>query len=99
MDQITNTFQDIFRWARNDYHAWPTRFVLEVLVWFTSIGNSVVFAITVPNPPFEILYPIWIAGCMIYAWASWTRRSFGMLMNYALLAGIDMIGLIRLLGK
>jgi hypothetical protein len=97
MDRISNAFVDIYRWAREDYFTWPTRFVLEVLVWVTSIGNSIVFAVTVPNPPFHILYPIWIAGCITYAWAAWTRRSFGMLSNYVLLASIDSIGYLRLL--
>jgi hypothetical protein len=33
----------------------------------------------------------------LYAWASWTRKSFGMLANYILLTTIDSIGLIRML--
>jgi hypothetical protein len=33
----------------------------------------------------------------MYAWASWTRKSFGMLANYILLTTIDSIGLIRML--
>jgi hypothetical protein len=44
-----------------------------------------------------ILYPLFIAGCTMMAWASWTRRSFGMLANYVLLVTIDTIGLTRLL--
>jgi len=43
------------------------------------------------------LYPVWITGCAIYAWAAWTRRSFGMLANYVLLTTIDSIALIRML--
>jgi hypothetical protein len=54
-------------------------------------------ALTVPNPPLLVLYPVWIAGCSIYAWASYTRKSFGMLANYLLLVSIDTLGLIRML--
>ena len=54
-------------------------------------------ALTVPNPPLLILYPIWIAGCLMYAWAAWTRKSAGMLANYILLSTIDSVGLIRML--
>jgi hypothetical protein len=54
-------------------------------------------ATTVPNPPLIVLYPIWISGCAMYAWASWTRRSFGMLANYILLVTIDSVGLVRML--
>jgi hypothetical protein len=54
-------------------------------------------AVTVPTPPLLILYPFWIAGCAMYAWAAYTRRSFGMLANYILLTTIDTVGLIRML--
>jgi hypothetical protein len=54
-------------------------------------------AATVPNPPLIVLYPIWITGCAMYAWAAYTRKSFGMLANYMLLVGIDAVGLIRML--
>jgi len=40
---------------------------------------------------------VWISGCAMYAWASYTRKSFGMLANYILLTAIDTIGLIRML--
>jgi hypothetical protein len=33
----------------------------------------------------------------MYAWASYTRRSFGMLANYVLLTTIDTVGLARML--
>jgi hypothetical protein len=33
----------------------------------------------------------------MYAWASYTRKSFGMLANYLLLVTIDIVGLIRML--
>jgi len=43
------------------------------------------------------LYPIWIAGCAMYAWAAWTRQSSGMLANYVLMIVIDTVGLVRML--
>ena len=70
---------------------------MEVLAWAISIGCSITMAATVPTPPLLALYPVWIAGCAIYAWAAWTRRSFGMLANYVLLTTIDTIALIRML--
>jgi len=33
----------------------------------------------------------------MYAWAAYTRQSFGMLANYILLTTIDTVGLIRML--
>jgi hypothetical protein len=88
---------DIFKWIRDDYRTHPLRFGVELLAWTVSIGCSLTMAITVPNPPLLVLYPVWISGCAMYAWASFTRKSFGMLANYILLTSIDTVGLIRML--
>ena len=70
---------------------------MELVAWTLSIGCAAIMAGTVPNPPLVALYPAWIAGCTIYAWCAWSRRSFGMLANYLLLVSIDVFGFIRLL--
>lgn len=88
---------NIFSWIRDDYKTNPFRFMVEITAWAISIGCSITMAITVPNPPLLLLYPIWIAGCALYGWAAYTRKSFGMLANYMLLVTIDMIGLVRML--
>ena len=92
---------DIFRptieWIRDDWNSNRYRFIVELLAWAVSIGCSLTMALTVPNPPLLILYPIWIAGCAMYAWAAYSRKSFGMLANYCLLTTIDTIGLMRML--
>ena len=94
---MNDIFFGIFEWIKDDWKSNKFRFVIEVLAWAISIGCSIVMALTVPNPPLIILYPIWITGCAMYAWASYTRKSFGMLANYILLTTIDTIGLIRML--
>lgn len=88
---------DIFQWIKNDYRSNRFRFAVELLAWGISIGCSITMALTVPNPPLLILYPIWILGCALYGWAAYTRRSFGMLANYLLLVTIDTVGLIRMI--
>ena len=90
-------FRPTFEWIKNDWYSNRTRFIAELFAWAISIGCSLTMAITVPNPPLLALYPVWIAGCAIYAWAAYTRKSFGMLANYMLLTTIDSIGLIRML--
>jgi hypothetical protein len=52
--------------------------------------------LTVPTPPFLILYPLFILQCAIFAWAAWTRKSLGMLANYLLLVTIDSVALFRM---
>ena len=97
MDQITNTLTSVYNWAKRDFKEWPLRFVLEISAWFMSIACSVAMALTVPTPPFLILYPLFITQCAIFGWAAWTRKSTGMVANYLLLVTIDSIALIRLL--
>lgn len=84
-------------WIKDDWYSNRFRFVIELLAWAISIGCSITMALTVPTPPLLILYPIWITGCAMYAWAAYTRKSFGMLANYVLLTTIDTIGLVRML--
>ena len=90
---ITNTYQ----WAQNDFRSWPLRFVLEITAWVLSITCAIWMGMTLPNPPFLILYPLFIIQCTIFAWAAWTRRSTGMVANYMLLVTIDVIALTRLI--
>ena len=94
---MNNILTGIFEWIRDDYKTHPLRFGMELLAWTISIGCSITMAITVPTPPLIMLYPIWITGCAIYAWAAYTRKSFGMIANYLLLVTIDAIGLARML--
>ena len=94
-----NIFNDIVGWIKDDYKTYPLRFIVEIVAWAISIGCSITMAFTVPTPPLIILYPIWITGCAMYAWAAYSRQSFGMLANYVLLVSIDSIGLVRMLAK
>ena len=95
---MTNDFlKPTLDWIRDDWASDKFRFIIELLAWAISIGCSITMAVTVPNPPLLVLYPIWITGCAMYAWAAYTRKSFGMLANYMLLVGIDAVGLVRML--
>ena len=96
---IDSVFGPTIKWIQDDYASSRFRFFVELMAWAISIGCSITMALTVPNPPLPILYPIWISGCSMYAWASYTRKSFGMLANYILLVSIDSIGLFRMLAN
>ena len=94
---MLDIFGPTLQWIKDDYRTNSTRFILELLGWAISIGCSLTMALTVPNPPLILLYPVWISGCAIYAYAAYSRKSFGMLANYILLTSIDTYGLIRML--
>ena len=93
---MLDLFEPTIRWIKDDFKSHRIRFLIELLAWAISIGCSITMALTVPNPPLLTMYPIWITGCALYAWAAWTRKSFGMLANYILLTTIDSIGLVRM---
>jgi|TARA_B110000503_G_C6870050_1_gene298260 hypothetical protein len=94
---MNDLFYNVFNWISDDWKSNKLRFIVELLAWAISIGCSITMALTVPNPPLLILYPIWILGCSLYLWAAFTRKSFGMVANYLLLTTIDTVGLIRML--
>ena len=94
---MNDIFNGIFEWIKDDWQSNRWRFIVELVAWGISIGCSITMALTVPNPPLLVLYPIWIIGCALYAWAAYTRKSFGLLANYVLLTTIDTFGLIRML--
>jgi hypothetical protein len=93
---MLDIFENTWEWIKDDWNSNRFRFVIELLAWAVSIGCSFTMAVTVPNPPLLVLYPIWITGCAMYGWAAYTRRSFGMLANYLLLVTIDTVGLLRM---
>jgi len=94
---IKQLAQPTITWIKNDYAENPIRFFLELLAWFMSIGCTIVMGITLPNPPFIILYPLFMIQCSIFAWAAWTRGSTGMVANYALITTIDLVAYIRMI--
>jgi hypothetical protein len=94
---MNNFLTGVINWIRDDWRSNPTRCVLEILAWFLSIGCAFTMMLTVPTPPFLILYPLFIAQCAIFGWAAWTRRSTGMIANYLLLVTIDSIALLRMI--
>ena len=88
---------DIIDWIRRDYKVNRFRFIIEFTAWLMSIGCTILMAATVPNPPFLLLYPLFIIQCSMLAWAAHSRNSTGMFANYMLIVIIDIVALIRLL--
>ena len=94
---MDNIFNDIISWIKKDYKNHKLRFIVEVTAWVMSIFCTILMALTVPHPPFLLLYPLFILQCSMLAWAAHSRNSTGIFANYLLIAIIDIIALIRLL--
>ena len=90
---MLDLFKPTIEWIKNDFKSNKLRFCLEVTAWVLSISCSLAMALTVPNPPLKYLYIPWVISTSIYAGCAYSRRSFGMLANYMLLAIIDGIAL------
>jgi len=88
---------DTINWIRQDYRLNPIRFCLELLAWAMSIGSTIWMGMTLPNPPFVFLYPLFIIQCSIFGWAAWSRGSTGMVANYLLIVTIDTIAITRMI--
>ena len=84
-------------YVRQDWAEDKVRTVLEITAYCTSIICSVIMALTVPDVPFVLLYPLFIAHCAVFAWCAWTRGSTGMVANYLTLVTIDTVALWRLM--
>ena len=93
---MNKLLSSVGNYIREDWRENPVRCVLEILAWFMSIGCAFTMMLTVPNPPFLILYPLFIIQCVIFAWAARTRGSVGMLANYVLLVTIDTVALVKM---
>lgn len=85
-------------YVRQDWAEDKVRTVLEITAYCTSIICSLIMALTVPDVPFLLLYPLFIAHCAVFAYCAWTRNSTGMFANYLTLVAIDTIALVRLIG-
>jgi hypothetical protein len=94
---MTEILYGVGNWIKEDWRSNPLRCFLEILAWLLSIGCAFTMMLTVPTPPFLILYPLFILQCAIFAWASWTRKSLGLLANYMLLVTIDSVALFRMM--
>lgn len=94
MNSLVTSVVDYIRedWAEN-----KIRTVLEITAWITSIACAITMALTLPNPPFLILYPLFIGHCAVFAYCAYTRGSTGMLANYIMLTSIDTFALVRLI--
>ena len=94
MNKLITGVADYIRadWAEN-----KIRTVLEVTAWITSMCCAIAVAITVPDVPWLIIYPLFISHCAMFAYCAWTRGSTGMIANYLVLCTVDTIGLTKLI--
>lgn len=85
-------------YVKQDWAEDKIRTVLEVIAWVTGIACSLIMALTVPDVPFLLFFPLSVLHCAVFSYCAWTRGSTGMFANYLTLIAIDSLALIRLMG-
>jgi hypothetical protein len=94
---LYNVIDGIKSYIKKDYQENNIRFFVEVFAWACSVISSIIFALTVPTVPVIPLYIIFLSGCFAACWASWSRGSFGLVINYLFIIAIDLFGMARML--
>jgi hypothetical protein len=85
------------KFLRDDWKSDPLRLTLETVNWALNLAIALIFAITIPNVPLIVVYPIFFAALSISIYSAISRGSFGLLITSITLYIIDVVGFIRLL--
>jgi hypothetical protein len=96
MANLWHVFTD---YVRRDWESSRVRTILEFYGWAITTTSSLVFAFTVPHPPFMFLYPAWLSALFALSYCAYTRGSVGMVALNASMIVIDLIGYGRLLAQ
>jgi len=92
----TNWYKTI-DFVKQDWHSHPVRLCLEVFNWFLNIMVVVTFAVTVPDVPFLVVYPLFFCCLAISMYSALSRGSFGLFMTSLTIFLVDLVGYGRLL--
>jgi hypothetical protein len=97
LQQILNQTQNIKEWVKADWEANPWRLAAETWNWISCLIAATIFALTAPDVPFMITYPIWLSGTILNIFCAYSRNSFGTLMMAISMTIIDVYGFVRLI--
>jgi len=82
---------------KRDWHSHPIRLCLEIINWVLNIVVVVTFAVTVPNVPFLLVYPLFLSCLTISIFSAWSRGSFGQLLTSLTIFLVDLVAYFKLL--
>ena len=81
----------------SDWQSNPVRLILETVNWALNFATALIFAVTVPNVPLHVVYPIFFLALVISIYTAMSRHSFGLLITSITLLLINIVGYYRLL--
>jgi hypothetical protein len=85
------------KFVQDDWSSNPLRLVLETINWLANLAVALIFAVTVPDVPLKLVYPIFLAALVISIYSAVSRESFGLLMTSITIFIIDVIAYIKLI--
>jgi len=90
-------WQKTLKFLRDDWKSDPLRLTLETVNWALNLAIALIFAITIPDVPLLMVYPIFFVALSISIYSAISRGSFGLLITSITLFVIDLVAFIRLL--
>jgi hypothetical protein len=91
------SFKKTVEWIKEDWNSNPYRLMAETWNWFTALATAVIFAVTAPEVPYLLTYPLWLSGTILNIFCAYSRNSFGTFMMAFSMTIIDAIGYYRVL--
>lgn len=92
-----NKFTQIKNFIIDDWRSNPIRLILETINWLLNFATALIFAVTVPDVPLHVVYPIFFMALTISIYTALSRHSFGLLITSITLLLINIVGYYRLL--
>lgn len=93
----TTKWHKTLQFLRTDWKSNPLRLALETVNWTLNLTIALIFAITIPDVPLLMVYPIFFVALSISIYSAISRGSFGLLVTSVTLFVIDLVAFVRLL--
>jgi len=93
----TTKWHKTLQFLRTDWQSDPLRLTLETVNWALNLAIALIFAITIPDVPLLMVYPIFFVALSISIYSAISRGSFGLLITSITLFVIDLVAFVRLL--
>jgi hypothetical protein len=92
-------WQKTLEFLQADWKSDPLRLTLETVNWALNLAIALIFAITIPDVPLLMVYPIFFVALSISIYSAISRGSFGLLITSVTLFIIDAVAYYRLLSQ
>lgn len=94
---MKNNWNNVINFIKTDWYGHPVRLCLEIVNWLLNIVIVVTFAITVPDVPYLVVYPLFFGCLTISMYSAYSRGSFGLLLTSLTIFLVDLVGYYKVL--